>query len=190
LFEAVCGGQIGAPPIVEFTHEKMRLRQKVVAFLYLLERWAVIAASRKTLPQPFKGFESFLNGARIALDPLGQFHLAFSDSELRIGRKDMGAMEIEEVGVLDDGLRILLFLEEGFSTFHDDVGVVVLLNRIAHEDLFIRAAQGFLRCILRFGCAGAGGEKTAHRQREAQGRSKPWQSSQDRERVCHYCVKM
>src|SRR6187399_751814 len=138
------GGQIGAPPIIEFSHEKMRLRQEVVAFLYLLEGRAVIPASRKILPQPFKGFKSFLNGARIALDPPGQFHLTLSDSEFRIGREDMGAMEIEEMGILDDRLRILLFFEERFPSLHDDMGVVVLLDRIAQKNLFIRAAQSLL----------------------------------------------
>src|SRR5262245_46220253 len=169
----MCGGQIGTPAIIEFPHEKMRLRNEIMAFLYLLERWTVIPASWRILPQPFEGFESFLNGAGIALNPFGQFHLTFSDSELCIGSKDMGAMEIEEMGILHDGLRILLFLKVGFSSLHDDVWVVVFLNRITQENLFVRAAQGFLRCPLRFGCAGAGGDETEYHHTEADGRWKP-----------------
>jgi hypothetical protein len=49
----------------------MCLREKVMAFLYLLECGAVIAASWKGFPQPFKGFEGFLSGSRVALDPVG-----------------------------------------------------------------------------------------------------------------------
>jgi hypothetical protein len=63
----------------------MRLRHEVVAFLDLHERWAVIPATWKVFPQPFKGFDGFLNGAWITLDSLGQFHLALSDAEHRIG---------------------------------------------------------------------------------------------------------
>ncbi len=147
----------------------MCLRQEVVTILDLLERWAVIPASWKIFPDPFKGFESFLNGAWITLDSLGQFQLAFSDAEHRIGGQDMGAMEIEEMVILDDGLRILLFFEERLSSLHDDVGVVVLFDSIAQENLFVGAAQGFLRCVLGLGCAGAGCGDREHRGTEAEG---------------------
>ena len=85
----------------------------------------------------------------------------------------MGAMEIEEMGIFHDGLRILLFLKVGFSSLHDDVWVVVFLNRITQENLFVRAAQGFLRCTLRFGCAGAGGHETEYHHAKADSRWKP-----------------
>jgi hypothetical protein len=68
-------------------------------------------------------------------------------------------MEIEEMGILDDGLRVFFFFEKGLSSLHDDVGIVVLFNRVAQEDLFVCAAQGFLRRILSFGGAGTGGDK-------------------------------
>jgi hypothetical protein len=45
--------------------------------------------------------------------------------------RGMGAMEIDEMVILDDGFRILFFLEERLSSLHDDVGVVVLFDRIA-----------------------------------------------------------
>ena len=79
-------------------------------------------------------------------------------------------MEIQEMGILDNGLCILLFLEERLSSLHDDVRIVVLFNRIAQENLFVGAAQGFLRSILIFGCAGAGGDETEYCHTEAGGR--------------------
>ena len=132
----------------------MHLRQEIVTFLDLLERWAVIPASWKIFPQPFKAFEGFLYGAWITLDSLGQFHLAFPDSERRIGGEDVGAMEIEKMVILDDGLCILLFLEERLSSLDDDVGVVVLFDRVAQKNLLVSAAQGLLCSILSLGCAG------------------------------------
>src|SRR6266849_3188859 len=168
----------------------MHLRQEVVTFLELLERWAVIPASLKIFPQPFKGLDGFLNGARITLDSLGQFHLAFPDSEQRIGGEDVGVMEIEEMVILDDGFCIFLSLEERLSSLHDDVGVVVLFHRIAQENLLVSAAQSFLRGVLILGCAGAGGDETEHRDREAEGRCKSWRSSQDGKGAYHHCVKM
>ena len=102
----------------------------------------------------------------------------------------MGAMEIEEMVILDDGLRILLFLEERLSSLHDDVGVVVLFDRIAQENLLVSAAQGFLRGILILGCAGAGGDDTEYRDTEAEGRCKSWRSSQDAKRAYHHSLKM
>ena len=144
----MCGGEIGATSIIELTDEEMCLRQQVVTFLDPLERRAVVPASWKFFPNPFEGFERFLNGGWITLDSLGQLHLAFSDAEDGIGGEDMGAMEIEEMGILDDGFRILLFLEERLSSFHDDVRVVVFLDPIAQEDLLVGAAQGFFRCVL------------------------------------------
>ena len=134
----------------------MHLRQEVMAFLDLHQRWAVIPASLKILPQPFKGFDGFLNGFRIMFISLGPLHLAFSDSERRIGSEGVGAMEIEEMVILDNGFRILLFVKERLSPLHDDVGVVVLFDRIAQENLFVSAAQGFLRAVLGLGRAGTG----------------------------------
>ena len=101
----------------------------------------------------------------------------------------MGAMEIKEVGILDDGLRILLFLEECLSSLHDDVGVVVLFDPIAHENLLISAAEGFLRGILILGCAGAGGDDTECCDTEAEGHCHSWCSSRDRG-AYHHCPKM
>ena len=83
-------------------------------------------------------------------------------------------MEIEEMGILDNGFRILFLFKVRFSSFHDDVGVIVLFNhRIAQENLFIRAVQDFLRRILRFRCAGAGSDETEHPHEEADGCCKP-----------------
>ena len=157
----------------------MRLRQKVVAFLDLLKRCAVIPASWKIFPHPFKGLEGFLNGAWITLDSPGQLQLAFSDAEYRIGGQDVGAMDIEEMVILDDGFRILLSLEERLSSLHDDVGVVVFFDCIAHEKLLIGAAEGFLCGILILGRTGAGSDDgdTEHRDTEAEGRCKSWRRS-------------
>jgi hypothetical protein len=137
--------------------------------LDLLERWAVVPASWKIFSDSFKGLDGFLNRARIALDSLGQFELAFSDAEHGIGGQDVGAMEIEEMGIFDDSLRILLFLEEGLSSLHDDVGIVVLFDSIAQENLLVGAAQGFLRRVLGLGLAGAGGGDREYRDTEAEG---------------------
>ncbi len=69
----------------------------------------------------------------------------------------MGAMEIEEMIILNDGLRVFLFLEERLPSFHDDVRIVVFLDPIAQEDLLVSAAQGFFRSVLGLGRARAGG---------------------------------
>ena len=37
------------------------------------------------------------------------------------------------------------FSKERLSSLHDDVGVVVLFDRIAQENLLVGAAEGFLR---------------------------------------------
>ena len=190
LFEAMCGGQIGPPPIIEFSHEEMSLGQEVVAFLDLLERRAVIPASLKIFSQPFKGFERFLNGARIPLNSFGQLHLAFAYSELCIGGEHVSPMEIEEMVILDDGFGILLFLEERLSSLHDDVGVVVLFHRIAKENLFVSAAQGFLRGLLLGRCAGTGRDEAECRDTEAGGHCQSWCSREHGGNPYHYCVKM
>ena len=191
LFEAMCGGQIGPPPIIEFSHEEMGLGQEVVALLDLLERGAVIPASLKIFPQPFKGFERFLNGTRIPLNAFGQLHLAFSYSELCIGGKHVSPMEIEEMVILDDGFRILLFLEECLSSLHDDVGVVVLFHRIAKENLFVSAAQGFLRGLLLWRRAGGTGRDQAeYRDTEAAGHRQSWCSREHGATPYHDCVEM
>ena len=101
----------------------------------------------------------------------------------------MRPMEIEEMIIFDDGFRVLLFLEERFSPLHDDVGVVVLFHRIAKENLFVSAAQGFLRSILIFGCAGTGRDETEYCDTEADGSCQSW-GSQDRARACHNCRGM
>ena len=92
--------------------------------------------------------------------------------------------------ILDDGLRILLFLEERLSSLHDDVGVVVLFDRIAQENLFVSPAQSFFRGILLLGCAGAGGDDAEYRDTEAESRCKSWRSSQDGKGAYHHCLKM
>ena len=147
----------------------MHLRQEIVAFLDLLERLAFVLASLEVFPQPFKGFDGLLNWLRVTIDSLTPFHLAFSDPECGIGGEGMGAMEIEEVVVLGDRFPVFLFFEEGFAPFHDDVGVVVFLDRIAQEDLFVGAAQGLLRGILRFGCAGTGSDDAEDERAQAEG---------------------
>ena len=140
LIEAMCSGEIGAPPIIELADEEMCLCQKVVTVLDSLERWTGMPASWKIFLNPFKGFEGLLNGAWITLESLGQFQLAFSDAEHGLGGQDVGTMEVEEMGIFDDGLRIFFFLEEGFSSLHDDVGIVVLFDRIAQENLLVGVA--------------------------------------------------
>ncbi len=72
LFEAMSGSEIGASPIIELADEEMCLCQEVVAVLDSLERWAVVPASGKIFPDPFEGFEGFLNRGWITLDSLGQ----------------------------------------------------------------------------------------------------------------------
>ena len=81
----------------------------------------------------------------------------------------MGAVEFEEMAIFDDGFRILLFLEKRLSPLHDDVGVIVLFDRIAHENLFVCATEGLLRGLLRFWFAGAGGDDREYRDTEAEG---------------------
>jgi len=102
----------------------------------------------------------------------------------------VGAMEIEEMVILDDGLRILLFLEERLSSLHDDVGVVVLFDRITQENLFVSAAQGFLRGTLILGCARAGGGDTEYHDTEAEGRCKSRRGSQLGKGTYHHWLKM
>ena len=184
------GGKIGASPIIEFTDEEMCLCQEVVTVLDFLECWAVVPASGKIFPDPFEGFEGFLNRSGITLDSFGQLQLAFSDAEDGIGGQDMGAMKIEKMGILDDGLRILLFLEERLSSLHDDVRVVVFFDSIAQEDLFVGAAQGFFRCVLGLGRAGAGGGDREDRDTEAEGQGYSSRRSLEREAAYHHCRKM
>lgn len=86
----------------------------------------------------------------------------------------MGTMEIEKMVIFDDGLRILLFLEERLSSLHDDVGVVVLFDRIAQEYLFVSAAQGFLRAVLGLGRAGTGRDEAEDCRAEAEGHCNSW----------------
>lgn len=156
LFEAMGCGQIRAPSIIELPYEEMHLREEIVAFLDLLERLSVVPAALKIFPQPLKGFDGFLDRVRVAIDPLGPFHLAFSDPESGVGGEGMGAMEVEEVVIFHDGFRVFLFFEERFASLHDDVGVVIFLDRVAQEDLLVGAAQGFLGRVLGLGCTGAG----------------------------------
>ena len=102
----------------------------------------------------------------------------------------MSAMKIEEMGILDDGFRILLFLEECLSSFHDDVRVVVFLDPIAQEDLLVGAAQGLFRCVLGLGRAGAGGVDREDRETEAEGHGHSPRRSVEGEPVCHDCREM
>ena len=81
----------------------------------------------------------------------------------------MSAMEIEEVVIFDDGFRIFFFLEECLSPFHDDIGVVVFFDRIAQENLFVGAAQRFLRALWGLGRAGTGREDEEYRRAKAEG---------------------
>ena len=102
----------------------------------------------------------------------------------------MGAMEIEEMVILDDGLCILLFPKERLSSLHDDVRVVVFLDSITQEDLFVGAAQGFFRCVWGFGSAGAGSGDREDRDTEAEGQGHPSRRSLEREAAYHHCRKM
>jgi hypothetical protein len=190
LFEAMCSGEIRATSIIELTDEEVCLCQEVVTVLDPLECWAVVPASGKIFPDPFEGFEGFLNGSGITLDSLCQLQLAFSDAEDGIGGQDMGAMEIEEMGILDDGLLVFLFLEKRLPSFHDDVRVVVFLDPIAEENLLVSAAQGFFRCVLGLGRARAGGGNRKDRETEAKGHGHSSRRNLEREAACHHCRKM
>ena len=81
----------------------------------------------------------------------------------------MGAVEFEEMVIFDDSFCIFLFLEKRLSPLHDDVGVIVLFDRIAHENLLVGAAEGLLRGFLLFRRAGAGGDDREYRDAEAEG---------------------
>ena len=102
----------------------------------------------------------------------------------------MGAMEIEEMGIFDDGLRILFFLEERFPSLHDDVRVVVFLDPVAQEYLLVSAAQSFFRCVLGLGRAGTGGGDREDRDTEAEGHGHSSRRSLEREAAYHHCRKM
>ena len=140
LIESMCRRKVGASPIIELPDEEMGLCEQVVAFFDLLKRLPVVSASREFFAQPLKGFNGFLNGIGVSFDPFRPFHLAFSHTEGGIGCKDMGAMQFEEMVELDDGFRIFLFFEVGFSSLHNDVGIVVFFDRIADENVFVCAS--------------------------------------------------
>ncbi len=88
----------------------------------------------------------------------------------------MIAMEVEEMVILDDRLRILFFFKKRFAPLHDDVRVVVFLDRIPEENRFVGSAQCFLGCgvgIFRTARAGHQQAKRSHPegQREASPRA-------------------
>lgn len=44
--------------------------------------------------------------------------------------------------VFDERFRILFFLKVGLATFHDHIGVVMVIDRVSEKDLLIRTAEG------------------------------------------------
>ena len=144
LLEAVCRGQIGLPPVVKLPDKEVHLSQQIMAFLNPVDRLAVVPAARIVSSQPFEGINGFLNGFRVAINALRTLHVAFADPETGVGSEHVTAMQIEEVVILDDGFGEFFLFEERFSAFHNDVWIVVLFNRIAEEDRFVRSTQSFL----------------------------------------------
>ncbi len=108
-----------------------------------LERLRFILAAGEILPQFFKRGDGLLDRLRVSVDRLGHPEMAFRQTELGIDGQLMGSMQFQEMLVFDDGLGKLLLVEERLAALHDHVRIVVLLDRVAEEDLLIRAAYGF-----------------------------------------------
>lgn len=45
--------------------------------------------------------------------------------------------------IFDERFRILFLLKIGFATFHDHIGVVMVIDRVPEKDLFVRITEGF-----------------------------------------------
>ena len=63
----------------------------------------------------------------------------------------VGAMQIQEMLVLDDGFGIISSLEEGLRPFHDHMGIVILLDRITDEDALVCGAERLIARSRRLG---------------------------------------
>ncbi|SLM47998.1 protein of unknown function [Nitrospira japonica] len=74
--------------------------------------------------------------------------MTLTDAKRGIGSQLMASMEVEEMVVLDNGLGILFFFEEGLAALHNDVRIVVLLDRIPEKNRLVRSAEGLLRRLV------------------------------------------
>jgi hypothetical protein len=66
--------------------------------------------------------------------------MAFADPKGRVGGQHVIAVKIEKVEIFNDRFGVFFFLEKGFATLHDDVGVVVLLDGIAEKYRLVSSA--------------------------------------------------
>ena len=148
------GGQVGLSPIVELTDQVVRLGNHVVAGVDPVHRVPIVLASGEVFPQLFERLERPVHGLGIAVRRFLHLEMALAELELGVRRQDVHPVQVEEMLVLNDGFRIFLFLEEGLGPFHDDVGVIILLDRVAHENLFIRSAERLGAGGRRFGRTG------------------------------------
>ena len=92
----------------------------------------------------FECGDGLVHRFRVSVDRLCHHDMNFTDSECRIGSQYVIAMKVHEVVVLDEGLRILLFLKIRFPPLHDDIGMVVVVEGITDENLLIRSTDDFL----------------------------------------------
>lgn len=159
LLKPMRGSKVGAPPVIELSHEEMHLRDPIMAFLEFLQRLAVIAATGELFSHLFECSDGLVHRFRITIDGLRHLDMNFPDPECCVWSQDVIAMELQEVFVLDQGLRILLFLEIGLSPLHDDVGVVVVLNGISEENLLVSAAEDLLDPASNVTCADIAGTR-------------------------------
>ena len=66
--------------------------------------------------------------------------------------------------IFDERFRILFLLKVGLATFHDHIGVVMVIDRVPEKDLFVRTTEGFFEPtsdVAGGKIAGAGGEHKA-----------------------------
>ena len=84
--------------------------------------------------------------------------MAEAQAVLGVGREHMRLVEIEKMLVFDACLGVIPFLEEGFRPLHDDMRVVVALQRILLQHLLVGVYDvGDRRISLRLRGAGAAG---------------------------------
>jgi hypothetical protein len=163
------GGQVGTAPVVKPPDEQMHLRQPITAFFQFLKRLRIVSAPRKIFSHTFEGSNRFLDGLGVSIDALCHLQMHFTDSECSVWGEDMVSVHFKESGVLNERFGVLLLFEVRFSTFDHDVGVIISLDSVFNEDLFIRAGHGLSYGAPEvFGSTGASGEKTLSHQETAQ----------------------
>lgn len=83
--------------------------------------------------------------------------------------------------IFDERFRILFLLKIGLATFHDHIGVVMVIDRVPEKDLLVRTTEGFFEPtsdIAGGKIASAGGEyKAVKAQPRRQGRTGRSESS-------------